>query len=80
MCSCVRALATRSSEILDLYFSGFKNVARFAAILGKTLAQLAIDGRSDVDVTHFSVDRRAITDASYPFWRDARPATAGAKL
>jgi hypothetical protein len=70
----------RSSETCDHHFIGSEQISRFAAILGKTLAQLAVDGRSDVDVTHFSVDRRAITDPAYPFWRDARPVAAGAKL
>ena len=40
---------------------GFK----FAPTLGRLLADLAVDGRTDTDLTAFRPDRRALTDPSY---------------
>ena len=45
---------------------------RFAAVLGRTLAELVTTNTTQVDIGHFRVDRDAIVNARYPFWRDSR--------
>ena len=39
---------------------------RFAAVLGKILSQLAIDGTTSYDISFFSMDRPAITVPNFP--------------
>ena len=41
---------------------GFK----FAALLGRVLAELAVDGETDVDLSPYRVDREALTAEDAP--------------
>ena len=45
---------------------GAGHAFKFAALLGKVLAQLAAQGRTDYPIDAFSLSRPAITDPSYP--------------
>jgi sarcosine oxidase len=45
--------------------NGAGHAYKFAALLGKILSQLAIDGRTEYPVEPFSIRRPAITDPSY---------------
>ncbi|CAM6006031.1 unnamed protein product [Sphagnum balticum] len=72
--TCLYTMTNDRNFIVDSLASrGHPHV--FAAVLGKILAELAITGRTDVDISHFSVDRPAVTDVNYAFWRDTRPAS-----
>jgi sarcosine oxidase len=46
--------------------NGAGHAYKFAALLGKILCQLAMDGRTEYPVEPFSIRRPAITDPSYP--------------
>lgn len=43
---------------------------RFSAIIGHTLAEMANGIVPTVELSSFSLDRPAVTDPEFPFWRD----------
>jgi len=55
-------------------FVGAGHAAKFAALIGHILADLAVAGRTDYPISAFTLDRPAITDSQYP--PDFRFATA----
>ena len=55
-------------------FVGAGHAAKFAALIGHILADLAVAGRTDYPIAAFTPDRPAITDPQYP--PDFRFATA----
>ncbi|XP_071511160.1 monomeric sarcosine oxidase-like [Diadema antillarum] len=48
-----------------IFCCGAGNAYKFAAGFGKILSQLAIDGRTDYDISMFNMDRPAIKDPNY---------------
>ena len=38
---------------------------RFASVLGRILSELAIDDRTEYDISGFSLDREALTDPNF---------------
>ncbi|XP_071511168.1 monomeric sarcosine oxidase-like [Diadema antillarum] len=48
-----------------IFCCGAGHAYKFAGVLGKILSQLAVDGRTDFDISFFNMDRDAITDPSY---------------
>ena len=47
------------------------SVHRFASFLGKVLAELALDGKTQYDIDGFRFQRDAVQNSSFPlaFWR-----------
>ena len=41
---------------------GAGHAFKFASVIGKTLAELAIDGRTDIDLTPFAIDRAILKE------------------
>lgn len=48
-----------------IQFSSTVSTRRFAGLLGKILSEMAVDGRTQYDVTPFTMDREALKDPNY---------------
>ncbi|XP_072169383.1 monomeric sarcosine oxidase-like [Diadema setosum] len=48
-----------------IFCCGAGHAYKFAAVLGKILSQLAIDGRTEFDISTFKIEREAITDPCF---------------
>ncbi|KAL3852207.1 hypothetical protein ACJMK2_015879 [Sinanodonta woodiana] len=44
---------------------GAGHAFKFASLLGKILSEMAIDGQTQYDISHFNIDRQALTDPNY---------------
>lgn len=83
--TCVYDLTPDRNFVLDTLpgdprigvFVGAGHAAKFAALIGHILADLAVDGRTDHPIDAFAIDRPAIRDPEYPSdFRFARAAQA----
>ena len=45
---------------------GAGHAFKFASVIGKTLSELAIDGRTEADISPFSFDRPILTQRNPP--------------
>ena len=51
--------------------------SRFASLLGKILSEMAIDGKTQYDISKFNIDREAITN---PDWEPTLYMGTGGKV
>jgi glycine/D-amino acid oxidase-like deaminating enzyme len=86
--ACVYDLTADRNFILDTVpshpriglFVGAGHAAKFAALIGHILADLAVDGQTGYPIAAFSMDRPAVRDRDFPsdflFTRAAQAATS----